>query len=290
MQNLLLYMTCVLIWGTTWYVIHFQFGLVDPLLSVSYRFFLAGLSLLAFRAVTGKYIHIPARRQLWILLQGFLLFFVSYWFSYLGVKYISSGLVAVCFSTLTIMNIVNQGIFFRLPVTKQVAAASLAGLIGITLLFWPEVKSLNLHGESVKGILFSLAAVYTASLGNIIALRNTRHGLPVFESTGFAMIYGGIFAFAAPMATGSALVFDTSFHYLWSLVYLAIFGSAIAFVAYFILIGRIGADRAAYTGVLFPVIALIISTLFEGYIWTPEAFAGLVFILGGNILALKKAK
>src|SRR5262249_31284778 len=151
-----------------------------------------------------------------------------------------------------------------------------------------EINNLDLHSENVKGILYSLAAVYVASLGNIISLRNTRHGLPVFESTGFAMIYGAIFAFIASMATGSALVFDTSFHYLWSLVYLAIFGSSVAFVAYFILIGRIGADRAAYTGVLFPVIALIISTYFEGYIWTPESFAGLVFILGGNVLALAK--
>ena len=88
------------------------------------------------------------------------------------------------------------------------------------------------------------------------------------------------------VALGRSLNFSMRADYILSLAYLAVFGSAVAFGCYLTLVGRIGADRASYATLLFPIIALIISTLFEGYHWTPPALAGVVIILAGNTLSM----
>lgn len=287
MQNFILYVTTVLIWGSTWYAITFQHT-VPALLSVSYRYILAALVMIAFCAVTGRLakIRFTPRQYLFVGLQGFFLFFFNYWLFYLTSMHITSGLVAVCLSTITVMNIFNQAIFFRIRVQPQVVLATLFGLAGITGVFWNEVQSLSLQDETFRGILLGLFATYTASLGNILSYRNSRDGMPVLETNTVGMTVGAISAFIFALAYGIPLQFDFSAPYIISLVYLAVFGSVIAFGTYLTLMARIGADRAAYAAVLFPVVALAISTVFENYQWSWQAFVGIGLILIGNVLAL----
>lgn len=291
MQNLLLYLTTVLIWGTTWIAIKFQLGTVDPLLSIAYRYGLAAVILFGVVLITRRSVKINfTRRQYFFMaVQGFFLFFLNYWLFYLTSQHLTSGLVAVTLSTITVMNIFNQALFFRIRVKKQVVLATLFGLAGIVFVFWPEVRMLSWHDENFRGIMLGLFATYTASLGNILSYRNSRDNMPVLETNMLGMAVGAAFSFLFAVMSGVPLVFDTSASYVLSLLYLSIFGSVIAFGAYLTLMARIGADRAGYAAVLFPIVALSISTFFEGYVWTPQSFFGVALILMGNVLALAKA-
>lgn len=293
MLNLFLYTTTVLIWGSTWFVITFQLqSHVDPLISIAYRFGISGVVLLLFMALMGeaRKINIPLKSHFFIALQGLFLFSVSYWLFYEGTKYITSGLVAVIFSMLTIMNIINQALCFKIKVKKQVVAGSILGLIGIVAVFWHEIMDHEMTYDAIKGILFCAVAVYIASLGNMAAFRNTRAGIPVTIANGFGMIYGACICLVIALFMGAKPQFDFSFNYVWSLLYLALLGSVVGFSFYLTLIKRMGADRAAYTSVLFPIVALVISTIFENYTWSASSAMGVALILCGNICAMANMK
>ena len=130
----------------------------------------------------------------------------------------------------------------------------------------------------------------TASFGNILSARNQKKGLPVVQTNAFGMAYGSLFMLTAALLARKPFLVDPSLAYLGSLFYLALFGSVIAFGCYLTLIGKIGADRAAYATLLFPVIALLLSTLFENYHWSPTAIIGVVVILSGNTLVVTSWK
>ena len=301
MPILALYSTVVLIWGSTWIVITFQLGQVAPGLSVAYRFSLASLVLFCWLLLRnrGRLLSFTAAQHRIIALQGIFLFGANYLFVYLGSERLSSGLVAVLMSLLPLFTILNQIVFMRLPVRSSVLAASFTGLIGTVLIFYPEFTELsgaqNDSGEggglrSTAGILFCIMAAWLASVGNLYAVRNAGGGLPIMETTAWAMAYGAAFMFMVSGISGTEFTFDTSFNYLWSLVYLAVLGSVFAFVFYFMLGAKIGADKSAYVAVAIPIIALGFSTMFESYQWSLNAVFGIALILLGNYLILRPAK
>jgi drug/metabolite transporter (DMT)-like permease len=292
LANIALYITTVLIWGSTWFVITFQLGSVSPELSVAYRFALAALisGSVGFGLGWYKSINFSLKDHFFIALQGIFLFCLNYWFFYQATAYLPSGLVAVSFSTITIMNMINANLFLKTRIRIGVVAASLLGLLGIFFVFLPEFSNLNFNDLSdnptFKGLGLCAIATYLASLGNIISVRNQKSGIPVMAGNAIGMGYGAIVIFGIAMFNGLDITFDTNFDYLWSMAYLAIFGSVIAFGCYLTLIGRIGAERGAYAAVLFPIVALGISTVFEGYIWTYTSLAGVGLILLGNMVIL----
>ncbi len=288
MSNALLYTLTVLIWGSTWFAVSFQLGVVHPLLSISYRFALASLALFAFIALTGrlKQAVFTRREHGWIALQGLFLFCLNYLLFYWGTGFLTTGLVAVVFSSMSLLNSFNQAIIFKIPLNPKVLAGSFIGLIGITLVFWPEIETLSLGDTKVMGIIICLAASYSASLGNMVSLRNTRNNIPVIESNSYGMAYGALYSFILAMLCGATLDFEFTAPYILSLLHLAVLGSALAFACFLTLIQRIGADKAAYSTILIPIVALAISTVFENYVWTPSAFAGIALIVSGNVIAL----
>lgn len=288
MQNLALYSSTVLIWGSTWFVITFQLGVVSADLSVAYRYALAAAILIAYAAIRGRFKprDYSLKNHVFMALQGLFLFCLNYWIFYLATGYLTSGLVAVTFSTITVMNMVNQAIFFRKRVEGRTILASLLGLGGIAFVFRPEISSFDLESGAVIGLGLCMLATYLASLGNMASIRNSAAGLPVTQVNTYGMTYGALFMFLIALASGSEFTFDTSFDYLWSLFYLAVFGSILGFGGYLTLIKRIGADKGAYAAVLFPIVALAISTVFEDYRWSPEALAGVALILLGNLMIL----
>lgn len=290
MKNLLLYSTTVLIWGSTWLVITFQLGAVDPILSVAYRFTLASLLLLAFAMLRKINLRFTARQHVFFGLQGALLFSLNYLLVYLAELRLTSGLVAVIFSTLVFMNILIGALFLGTPVRLNVVIGAIIGLLGISLVFLPELSAFSLQDRGFVGLLLGLGGTLFASMGNIVAARNQREGLPVLQTNAFGMGYGAILMFAIALITGAPFRFETTPSYIVSLVYLALFGSVIAFGAYLTLLGRIGADRAAYNSLLFPLVALGISTLFEGYRWSVPALVGVLLVLAGNFLVLSRRR
>jgi drug/metabolite transporter (DMT)-like permease len=282
--------TAVLIWGSTFFAIRFQLGEVDPAVSVAYRFALAALMLLGWCRWRGLSLRFSAREHGFIALQGLLLFCLNYLIIYFATGLLTSGLVAVIFSGIVFMNIANGALLFRQPVAPRVVLGALFGLAGISQVFWPELASASLSDDTLKGIGLALLATYIASLGNVISARNQRAGIPVMQSNAWGMTYGALFMTGLALVSGLEFGWDARPGYAISLLYLALLGSVLAFGAYLTLVGRIGADRAAYATVVFPLVALALSTAFESYQWTPQAVAGIALVLIGNLLVLAPSR
>jgi drug/metabolite transporter (DMT)-like permease len=207
---------------------------------------------------------------------------------YHAASYVTSGLIAVIFSLIVVSNALFERIFFRKPLERRMMIASFLGVSGIGLLFWPEVSNFDFQDEAIVGIGLAMAGVVIASLGNMAAIVNTARKLPVIAVNAHAMAWGAATSLVVAWLMGRPPGFSFEPAYLLSLLYLSVFGSAIAFGAYLALITLIGSARAAYTSVLFPIVALIISTFFEGYQWSTLAVGGIAAIIAGNWLALTK--
>lgn len=286
MNNALLYASTVLIWGSTWLAITFQLGSVDPLLSVSYRFALASILLLVYCTVTGKRMRFPVREHFFMLLLGACLFGINYWLFYRVTEHLTSGLVAVTFSTVVLMNAFNGRLFLGSRIQAHVLFAAVIGLSGIVLVFWQELINFRLGSETSFALGMAFLATYSASLGNIISVRNQRASLPILQANAYGMAYGALLMMVVAMFGGGRLSFDWGLPYVGSLLYLAVFGSIAAFGAYLTLVGRLGAEKAAYASLLFPIVALQLSVWFEAYQWTGQSILGLMLILLGNLLIL----
>ena len=288
MQVLLLYAAVVLIWGSTWAAIVFQLGDVAAELSVGYRFGIAALALYLYALLTRRELRLPASVMPIVALQGLLLFCLNYFLVYYATAYVTSGLIAVLFSSIVVCNALFERLFFKTVIDARLVLAASLGITGIALIFWPEVTAISFEDQAVRGILLALASVVIASLGNMTAVINTRHSLPVVAVNAHAMALAAILAVVISALLGREFTFSSEPAYVVSLLYLAIFGSAIAFGCYLLLIRRIGASRSAYAMVLFPVVALALSTFIEGYRWTTAAVVGVLLTLAGNWLILTR--
>lgn len=286
MSTLGLYLTSVLIWGSTWFAITFQFGVVPPVVSVAYRFALAGAILFAWARVKGLRLRFSANEHLWMALQGLLLFGVNYMCVYLAETEITSGLVAVAFSLLVVLNIVGSRIFLGTPLRPSAMLGAALGIGGLVLVFLPEIGRHTGKGSAALGVAYALGGALSASMGNIVAYRNHGRGLPVVQMNTFGMLYGALFVALFALVTRQTWRFDGSTHYLLSLAYLALFGSILAFGAFLVLLGRIGADRAGYVTVAIPVVALLLSARFEGLRRDLSLVLGMLLCVAGNVAVL----
>ncbi|MFA9492053.1 MAG: DMT family transporter [Anaerolineales bacterium] len=288
MSNTLLYLITVIIWGSTWLVITFQLGSVPPELSVAYRFALASLILFVYIAARRLPARFSLKQHAFFALQGLFLFSLNYILVYLAESTLTSGLVAIVFSTIIVFNVVFGTLFLRNPVRLRVILGGTIGLLGLGLVFWPELTTLDLSSERAVGLLLAFLATISASLGNIISARNQRSELPVVQTNAYGMAYGAMIMFVLALLRGAPLTFDPSSEYIFSLLYLALFGSVIAFGTYLTLLGKIGPDRAAYVTVAFPIIALALSTIFEGLTWTLLQIGGVLLVIAGNVIVLRR--
>lgn len=289
-----LYGATVLIWGSTWYAITFQLGPVAASWSVAWRMALSAVVLLGFCLFAGRRLRFSRRDHAGMALQGALLFSINYYIFYLAVGMLPSGLVALAFSTIQVMNIAFGALIFRQPVRPSTLLGGAIGIAGLALIFRPQIAAFDLSNAGSLGLLLAFLATAVASLGNMAAVANQRRGIPIVQSNTIGMAYGALFtalfagvqavAFAGP---GPAFAFSGA--YLGSLAYLALFGSVFGFGAYLTLVGRIGADRAAYATALFPIVALLISTVFEDYVWSATAIIGVAFVLVGNVAVMSGA-
>jgi len=286
MQNTFLYLVTVFIWGSTWLAITYQLGVVPPEWSVAYRFFLAAALLFIYSKLRGLQLRFTLREQFFIALQGLLLFSANYILVYYSELHITSGMVSVLFSSIIVFNVFFGALLLHSPVRGRVLLGSLVGISGLAQIFWPEMQGLDLQGTRLLGLGLALLSALSASLGNIVSARNQQNHLPVIQTNAYGMLYGAILTSMVALLRGAPLAFDGSIGYLVSLSYLALFGSVIAFGSYLTLLGRIGADRAAYVTVLFPVIALLLSALFENLQLDWVQFSGFALVILGNGLVV----
>lgn len=287
MKNFILFSIPVLIWGSTWLAIKYQLGVVDPLVSVGYRFLLASIILFLYCRIRGLNLKYTTSQHLYIAMQGFLLFGINYWLVYLAELNLESGLVAVLYSTIIFFNIINGAIFLKSKIRKNVLISALIGFTGIALVFKDSLFGFSFASGESSALLIVLISIITASLGNITSARNQKNKLPVIQTNVFGMFYGSIMMLTLALIMGKPFSFNFTFPYISSLLYLSMFGSIIAFTSYLTLLGRIGADKAAYVPLVFPIIALGLSTVFEAYTWSWYAIIGVALITVGNFMVLK---
>src|SRR3972149_7028289 len=290
MQSAAFYLLTSLIWGSTWRVITFQLGVVPPEASIVYRFALAALLLMVYVLARRLPMRFTLRQHAFIALQGTFLFSLNYILVYLAEQNLTSGLVAIVFSMLILSNVVLGAIFLRAPIRPRVVLGGVIGVAGLALVFRPDLSGFVGGSGWRLGLLLSVGAVLSASVGNILSARNQRAGLPVVQTNAYGMAYGAALTLVIAVVRGVQFTFDPSPSYILSLLYLSVFGSVIAFGTYLTLIGRMGVDRAAYIGVIFPLVALLLSMMFEGLNLGAVGLVGVALVAAGGVLVLNRRR
>lgn len=277
-----------LIWGSTWLVIKTQLGVVPVSWSVTWRFLVAGLVMVGVCIAAGKPLRLSARGHGFALAIGVLQFSLNFNLVYRAEQHLTSGLVALTFALLIVPNAVLSAVFLGARITPQFAIGSGLGIAGLALVFARDILAPGANGgEIALGMGLAIAAVLCAGIANVMQASATGRAQPLEGGLAWGMFYGTAINAAFALWVSGPPVFDTSPLYIAGVAYLGIVASAVAFSLYYALIREIGAGKAAYTSVIIPLVAMLLSTLFEGYRWSALAVAGAVLALAGLVIALR---
>jgi drug/metabolite transporter (DMT)-like permease len=282
-----LYALVLALWSTSWIAIHYQLGVVDPVVSVLWRFMTGAAVMWVWVLVRGDGLRFPLADHLRFLALGLCLFSTNFILFYEAGLHIASGLMSVIFSIASVINGFLGFIVFRQRIEIRVLAGGLTGALGVGLMFLPEFSGGQMGASAAKGLLLCLAGTLCFCTGNLVATSIQRRGIGVHAANAFGMTY------ALPYLVGICVAMDLPFKIDWSPLYLTsllwtgLVATTISFVAYITLLNRIGAARAAYVTVLSPAVALLISTWLENYQWSWPAALGLVAVMAGNVLVLR---
>ena len=290
--NLLLFLGALFFWSATWSIIGLtQVNIdLDPTISVFIRFFVAGLIILIFVALTKRKLIFSIKDHVYFFVLGIFLYSGNYIFFYHSNVYLPSNIPATVFCLLTIFNILGEKSIFKKPITKLTLSGALLGIMGITVIFYKDFLNFNLNSGTTLGLLFALLATLSASFGNLIAIYNKRNfNIPLLQNVAFAMIYGALVALLISIIRGEEFYIPiNNLSYMLGLSYLIIFGSIISFLCYIRFIENTSASTGGYIGVVMPILALIIAMIFEDV--KPDIYflTGLPLALFGLILILKQ--
>jgi len=288
MKSPLLYATTVLTGGLVWFATKFQLGVVPHEISLIYRLSVAALLLTGFASVLRQPLKFGIGIHLRLALFGALVFGGNFALLYAAIESLTSGLVAIIFSTSVLMNIAFGIVFLGRKIEGVVVIGALLGVCGLGLMFHPDVMQMSSSNVRTLANIQALGATILFSLGNMVSAGLQAERTPALVSTAFAMGYGALLLLVYALVRGRPFLFEMSQGYILSLIYLTIFGSIIGYATYFTLLGRIGPERTAYSTVLVPALALGVSTIFEGFTWSPARLAGAGLILSGNVVILRK--
>ena len=296
MPSSLLFVIASLIWGSTFWAITLQLGTVPPSVSVVYRFALAAITLFAICLVRGDRLRLPWRAQRWMILQGFLTFGLSYVCTYNAERFVVSALVAVMFALMVFFTPICARIGFGKPIPARTWSAGSAALAGVFLLFYhalaDAIAQLKAGGSGyfLVGVLLATLASFASSAGSVVVgkVKEEASNLPL--TMAWSMLWGTLMVTAYTLLSGQSFVLPSAPRYLDGLVYLAIFGSVIAFYAYFTLIDRIGPQKAVYVTVVTPVISVLLSIKLEHYRPGALEWAGMTLCLASVAWALRAPK
>ena len=286
MSTTALYAICILIWGTTWFAITAQIDVLAPSVGVAVRFGLAAAVLFVFCRVRRLPLRFPARVQALILAQGLTGFYASYVCVYAAERFVASGVVAVGYAASPLFGLILARVFLRTPMSARVALGGVAGIAGVVLIFWHEFTRLTASDQVLWGVELTMVSVLLSSLSTIAAAAYQRLGVRGWGPLAWAMAGG------AAAAALHALLTGTPWHWSWrpgflgSLAWLSLAGSIGAFGAYYALVHRVGAAKAGYVGVLTPLVALVVSSVLENFLWTGLTLAGIALAVLGNVFAL----
>lgn len=286
MKNTLLYIFTVLIWGSTWFAIEFQLDVVAVEVSVAYRFGLAAIIMWLYCVWAKVPMSFSSKEHWYIAALALFNFSGNYFVIYWSQKYLTSAMTSIVFSSMLMMNIVNTRIFFGTKIHPRVYLGALVGILGIVVLFWNDVSEIEVNANSTFGLVLVLTSALLASLGNMISVRNSNHGMNLFAVNAWGMLYGTLFLVLIALILGSKFILPLTLPYLSSLLFLSLFGTVIAFATFYMLLRDMGPEKASYVIVLFPAVAVTLSSLFEGFVWSTNIVLGFLLVLLGNAIVL----
>lgn len=286
MRSALLYTITVLIWGSTWLAIEFQLGVVAPEVSLVYRFALAALLMWGYCLFSPLSMRFPLADHVFFIVLALFNFGLNYIILYKAQQYLTSAMASIAFSTLLLMNIINTRLFFGRVIAKRIYLGTALGIFGLVALFWPDIKTLDFASDAMYGLGLALGGTFLASLGNMASVRNSSRHIGVMQGNAWGMLYGTLALIAVALIRDAEFSFSTEPHYVFSLLYLSVFGTVIAFASYFLLLRDIGPEKASYSIVLFPFVAVVLSTLYEDFVWHTNTILGFLLVIFGNAIVL----
>ncbi|MEP9370794.1 DMT family transporter [Mesorhizobium sp. KR1-2] len=286
-----LYAITVLSWSVSWFAISLQVGTgVSPEVNLVWRFAIATVLMFVWVIISRRQLRFELADHLRFALLGVLIFSSNFLFFYYGALYMVSGLLSVVFSLASVINMLLGAIVMRERPAPRILAGGLLGFGGIALMFSPEIAAHGLSGGTLTGLLLCVCGTLCFCFGNLVSAANQRRGLPLIPTSAWGMLYGTLWAAFLALLMGKPFIIAPTVPYIGSLVFLAVISTVMAFAAYLTLLGRIGAARAGYATVMFPIFALLVSTALEGYVWTVYAIIGLVLVALGNVLVIRGGK
>jgi drug/metabolite transporter (DMT)-like permease len=286
--DLALFGVVVLVWGTSWLPLRLQLGVVAPEVSGVWRFALAAAIMFGWLLIARERIRFDLSDHVRFVVLGAFLFSFNFLLAYYGGFYLTSGLLAVVFSLASVINPLLAAAIARTLPEPRVLIGALLGVTGVALLFGPEIAATHASRETAIGLAFVFGATLLFCTGNMVSAAYQKRGISVASANTWCMVYGALWLALVAMLRGEPFIVEWSARYLLSILWLAIPSTVIAFAAYLTLLGRVGAGRASYSTVPVPVVALVLSTVFESYIWTAAAALGVLFVLIGNVVVLSK--
>ena len=282
--DVLLYAAVVFAWSSSWYPLSLQMGVVAAEVSLVWRFAAAATVMFAISHWRGVALRHARSEHLRFAALGVFLFSTNFALYYNASLFAASGLLAVILSTSSLINVMMVAVLNRSRPQPLQLAASVTGLAGLGLIFAPEWQMSATVGVA---LMFGGAGTLSFCIGNMLSAASQKRGVHVLASTSWGMVYGTCFLAFVALVRGHDFIIDPSMTYLGSLAWLIVISSVLAFASYLSLIGRIGPGRAAYATVVFPVFALLISAIYEGYEWSMLAVAGLVLVMLGNMIMIR---
>ena len=281
------FLLVALIWGSTWFVIKDQLAASPPSWSVAYRFGIACGAMFVLASFGGSGFRMTFQGHLLAVAIGLTQFFLNFNLVYQAELYLTSGIVAVLFALLMLPNALLGAVFLGQRITPRFLIGTVVALGGIALLLVHEANEAPPAGQVGLGIGLTVLGILSASTANVLQASDTARKRPLLVLLAWAMLWGTLADIALAWAVAGPPVFPDSARYWAGVAYLAIVGSVVTFPLYFRLIRDLGPGRAAYNGVLVPVVAMAISTLLEGYRWSGLAMGGGALAMIGLVIALR---
>lgn len=284
------FLLVALIWGSTWYVITGQIGDVPASWSITYRFALATPAMFVVALAMGRSLKIGKAGHLLAVFIGLTQFCLNFNFVYRAELHLTSGVVAVMFGLLMVPNVLFGRLILKQPVTARFLAGSGVAIAGIAMLLLHEARLSPLGGNVGLGIFLAIGGILAASIANVVQANETGRALPMVSLLAWSMLYGTIIDFGLAWITAGPPVFPDRWEYWAGAAWLGLAGSVVTFPLYYTIVRKIGAGRAAYNAVMVIIVAMLISTLIEGYQWSWLSAGGGVLALSGMVLALRARK
>ncbi len=288
-KNWQLFAICVLTWGTTWFAITFQIGHVAPEVGVAMRFALAGLVILGLCGLRQERLRFTPSQHAIFVLQGGFMYGVSYVCVYHAELHLVSGLVAVGYSASPLVAGIGARALFGVSLSRRFIVGGLLGIAGVALIFWPEFANTSGDRNTLLGVVFTVGSVLLSTVGSLTASRNRALGLPFWPALGYGMLYGAAAAALLALLQGQSFAPPAIASWWLSLFYLALAGSVLTFACFLTLQERIGPGPTGTIGVMTPLLALVVSMIFEGFHPTALTLAGAALAVGGNVLMLRRS-